>query len=200
MKLIIGLGNPGVKYSGTRHNIGRRLIEHIALKETRSFKKMKFSGAFIAELSWDGGPVLVAYLATYMNLSGGPVKALVDHYRMDSLKNLLIVVDDIALPFGRMRLRTDGSAGGHNGLASIEEALMSRDYARLRVGIGLRDEDNPKQSAGSNEPLHDYVLSVFSQGEEKIIPELLDRGVEACRQWARGPIEQAMNRVNSTFL
>ena len=200
MKLIIGLGNPGEEYSGTRHNIGRRLIEHIAAEEGRKFENKKSLKAFVAELPWDCEPVLIAYLASYMNLSGGPVKALIGHYKVKSLRDVLVVVDDVALPFGRMRLRLEGSSGGHNGLASIEASLMSRDYARLRIGIGLQDGENPKRSAGSDAPLHDYVLSVFDRKEEKTIPELLDRGGEACRQWAVEPSEKAMNKVNSTKL
>jgi len=200
MKLIIGLGNPGEEYSRTRHNIGRRLAEHIAAKEGRKFEHKKSLKSFVAEMPWDCEPVVVAYLASYMNLSGNPVKALVGHYKIDSLKDLLVVVDDVALPFGRMRLRGDGSAGGHNGLFSIEEALSSRGYARLRIGIGLQDEENPRQSAGSGEPLHDYVLAVFSRAEEKKIPELLDLGREACRRWATEPLERAMHGVNSTVL
>lgn len=200
MKLIIGLGNPGEKYSGTRHNIGRRLIEHIAAKDERKFSHKKNLKAFVAEVPWDCEPILIAYITSYMNLSGGPVKALLEHYKISSFKDVLIVVDDVALPFGRMRLRGNGSTGGHNGLASIEEVLGSRDYARLRMGIGLKDAENSKQSAGSEEPLHDYVLAAFTCEEEKKMPELLDAGVKACHEWAVQPLEMAMHRVNSVVL
>jgi PTH1 family peptidyl-tRNA hydrolase len=200
MKLIVGLGNPGEEYTRTRHNIGRRLIESIAAKEGQSFANKKMFKAFVAELPWDCEPVRIAYLTSYMNLSGGPLKALAEYCKVTSLKDVLVVVDDIALPFGRMRLRADGSTGGHNGLASIEGALASRDYARLRIGIGLKDEENPRQSAGPGKPLHDYVLSAFTREEEERIPELLERGMEACRQWAVEPFEKAMHWVNSTVL
>ena len=200
MKLIVGLGNPGTSYAGTRHNIGRRLIEHIAAREGGSFARKPSLRACAAEVSWDCEPVVIAYPESYMNISGGPVKLLAEHFGVRDYKNLLIVVDDIALPFGRFRLRGDGSPGGHNGLASIEDTLRSAAYARLRVGIGVRREDDPNRSAGADEPLRNYVLAAFSRAEEKEIPGLLEQGAEACRRWAVEPFAKAAHWVNSTKL
>lgn len=200
MKLIIGLGNPGGEYSNTRHNIGRRLVEFIAAKNGLKFRREKKLHAFIAELTSERELVLIAYPDCYMNVSGISVKAIFDHCRPGSLQNVLVAVDDVALPFGRMRLRAGGSAGGHNGLLSVEEAFDSRDYPRLRIGIGVRHGDDPNKSVGAGEPLHDYVLAPFSRDEERMIPELLERGSGYCRDWVLEPFEKAMGKVNSTKL
>ncbi|OQA57748.1 MAG: Peptidyl-tRNA hydrolase [Candidatus Omnitrophica bacterium ADurb.Bin277] len=200
MKIIVGLGNPGERYVKTRHNIGRRLIEYIASEEDRKFARKKFLNAHTAEVSWGREIVMVACLESYMNLSGGPVKALTDHFKITGLKDLLIVVDDVALPFGRMRLRGGGSTGGHNGLASVETVLGSSEYPRLRLGIGAPDRENPKISIGVNEPLQDYVLSPFNRDEEKKMDSFLELGAEACRKWATEPFERTVQWVNSTNL
>ncbi len=200
MKLIIGLGNPGQEYKKTRHNVGRRLVEFLAEKEGREFRRLKLLKAHVAEMSWEGAPsVVVAYVETYMNLSGERVRPLFDHYEVSDLQDLLIVVDDIALPFGKMRLRAGGSAGGHNGLVSIERAFQSVEYPRLRLGIGMQHEKYPERSAGTGayEPMRDYVLSEFSLAEEKDMTTLLERGSESCRRWVRGPFEKAVQWVNS---
>jgi len=134
-----------------------------------------------------------------MNLSGERVRPLFDHYEVSDLQDLLIVVDDVALPFGKMRLRAGGSAGGHNGLVSIEDAFQSAEYPRLRFGIGMQHEDHPERSAGTGlyEPMRDYVLSEFSLAEEKGMTTLLERGAESCRRWVREPFEKAVQWVNS---
>lgn len=197
MKLILGLGNPGAEYIRTRHNIGRRLIEAIALKEKVSLASKKSLKAVVAPVIWSGETVYLAHPLTYMNLSGTSAGALVAHFGIKSLQDILIVVDDIALPFGRFRLRGEGSSGGHNGLASIEETFGSRGYPRLRIGIGLRDSRDPSKSAGSGELLRDYVLSTFDSDEEKRMGKLLEKGAEACRLWALGSLAEGMTRVNS---
>lgn len=200
MKLIIGLGNPGREYKKTRHNMGRRLAEFLAEKEGHKFRRLKSLEAHVAEMSWENAPsVVVAYVETYMNLSGKRIRPLFDHYEVSDLQDLLIVVDDIALPFGKMRLRAGGSAGGHNGLASIEEAFQSAEYPRLRLGIGIQHEEHPERSAGTGtyEPMRDYVLSEFSSAEEKDMTAFLERGAESCQRWASGPFEKAVQWVNS---
>ena len=191
MKLIVGLGNPGDEYSRTRHNIGRRLIEFIARAEKVKFSTKKSQKAALASTSWGGEAVHLAYPLTYMNLSGEAIAALVKYWKVEASKDLLIVVDDVALPFGKFRLRGEGSSGGHNGLASIEEHLGSREYPRLRIGIGA------SESGKSNEPLRDYVLSPFAAAEEKKMKALLEGGMEACRIWVGEPAAKAMNRVNA---
>lgn len=197
MKLILGLGNPGAEYTRTRHNIGRRLIEAIAAKEKISLASKRPLKAALAPAVWSGETVYLAYPLTYMNLSGGPAKALFAHLRIPSLKDILIVVDDIALPFGKFRLRGEGSSGGHNGLASIDESFGSSDYPRLRIGIGPREGQVRSQSSEADDWLRDYVLSTFDTGEEKEMGPLLEKGVEACRFWALEPLAASMNRINA---
>ena len=160
-------------------------------------KKMKAS---LASVLWEGKEVQLAYMATYMNVSGEPVSLLVDHFEIKSLADILIVVDDVALPFGKFRLRGEGSTGGHNGLVSIEERLGTPAYPRLRIGIGIPDQEHPSRSAGSGEPLKDYVLSAFDTKEENHMDQLFSNGMEACRAWALDPLAAAMNRINTMEL
>ncbi|MFA5167921.1 MAG: aminoacyl-tRNA hydrolase [Candidatus Omnitrophota bacterium] len=200
MKLIVGLGNPGDEYAGTRHNIGRRLMEFIAGEEKVKFALKKSQKAAIASVSWNGEALHLAYPLTYMNLSGEAIAAIVKHWKIAVDKDLLVVVDDVALSFGKFRLRSNGSSGGHKGLASIEEHLGSREYPRLRIGIGLREDKTTAKPAGSDEPLRDYVLSAFNIAEEKKMKELLEKGMEACRAWAVEPLPKAMSRVNAVAL
>jgi PTH1 family peptidyl-tRNA hydrolase len=197
MKLIVGLGNPGDEYARTRHNIGRRLVEFIAGEEKARFVSKKSQKAAMASVSWNGEPLHLVHLLTYMNLSGEAVAALVKYWKVAIVKDLLIVVDDVALPFGKFRLRGAGSSGGHNGLASIEEHLGSREYTRLRIGIGPHENKTATKPAGSGESLRDYVLSAFNAAEEKKMKELLGKGAEACRAWAGEPLAKAMSRVNA---
>jgi PTH1 family peptidyl-tRNA hydrolase len=132
-----------------------------------------------------------------MNLSGEPVALLVKYFKIESTQDLLIVVDDVALPFGKFRLRGEGSSGGHNGLVSIEEHLGSREYPRLRIGIGVSWEEGVSGPARIDGPLRDYVLSSFESREEKQMKKNLKCGMDACRAWVLGPLTKAMNRVNS---
>ncbi|HNX68168.1 MAG TPA: aminoacyl-tRNA hydrolase [Candidatus Omnitrophota bacterium] len=199
MKLIVGLGNPGEEYSGTRHNIGRRLVEFIAAKESVSFSSKKSLKASVASCSWDGQNIQLVYPLTYMNLSGEAVAKLSAYFKVP-YRDILIIVDDVALPFGRLRLRGEGSSGGHNGLGSIEEHLGSREYSRLRMGIGIRDEKVPEGGAEAAGPLREYVLSRFSSTEEKKMGKLLEKAEEACRSWALEPLAKAMSHVNGADL
>jgi PTH1 family peptidyl-tRNA hydrolase len=200
MKLIVGLGNPGEEYARTRHNIGRRLMGFIAGEEKVKFALKKSQKAALASVSWNGETFHLAHPLTYMNLSGEAVAALVKYWKIAANKDLLIVVDDIALPFGKFRLRGEGSSGGHHGLASIEEHLGSREYPRLRIGIGPRGNKTETEFADSVGPLRDYVLSAFTAAEEKKMKELLGKGMEACRAWISEPLTRAMNRVNAAAL
>lgn len=197
MKLIVGLGNPGDEYARTRHNIGRRLMEFIAGEEKVKFSFKKSQKASVTSISWNGETLHLAYPETYMNLSGEAIAALIKYWKVAPDKDLLIVVDDIALPFGKFRLRGDGSSGGHNGLASIEEYLGGRAYPRLRIGIGSHED---KTSAGPDGSLRDYVLSSFHAAEEKKMKELLGKGMAACRAWVEKPLAKAMNQVNTAVL
>ena len=196
MKLIVGLGKPGDAYAPTRHNIGRRLVEFIASKEKAQFTSKKNQRAALASVLWDAETVYLTHPLTYMNLSGDAVAALVKYRNIDTARDLLIVVDDVALPFGKFRMRGEGSAGGHNGLASIETCLGTRNYPRLRIGIGALAE-GINVSGPPEEPLRDYVLSPFKSSEEKRMKELLECGEEACRAWAQEPLSKVMSRVNA---
>ena len=200
MKLIVGLGNPGDEYARTRHNIGRRLMEFIVEVEKVKFASKKSQKAALASVSWNGEPLYLAHPLTYMNLSGEAIASLVKYWKIEANKDLLVVVDDVALPFGKFRLRGEGSSGGHNGLASIEEHLGSRGYPRLRIGIGSRENKAVAGPAKSDESLRDYVLSAFNIAEEKKMKELLGKGLEACRAWVAEPLTKVMNRVNAAEL
>ncbi len=200
MKLIVGLGNPGDEYARTRHNIGRRLMEFIAREEQVKFAFKKSQKAAVTSVSWNGETVHLAHSLNYVNLSGETIALLVRYWKITASQNFLIVVDDVALPFGKFRLRGEGSSGGHNGLASIEEHLGSREYPRLRIGIGPQGNKMEARPAGPDELLRDYVLSAFTAAEEKKMKELLGKGMEACRAWVSEPLARAMNRVNAAVL
>lgn len=192
MKLIVGLGNPGSQYAKTRHNIGRRLIEEFAKTHKTRWKTGKRLHAEWIEVSYEGVPFIAATLDSFMNESGRIVRLLVEHFGVNFKTDLLVVMDDAALPFGRLRLRGSGQDGGHRGLKSIEEVLASKAYARLRIGIAP-----PKPLS---EPLEQYVLRPFKAEEEKRLPEIFDRVLESCLLWGVGPIEKAMNYANKPLL
>ena len=188
MKLIVGLGNPGPQYTYTRHNIGRRVVEAFVPKTGNPWKTNRTLRARFVEWVRAGVPVVVATPDSFMNESGESVRRLADHFAIDFKTDLLVVVDDAALPFGRLRLRPDGQYGGHRGLQSIEETLQSRIYARLRVGIA--------PSVPLREPLEKYVLAPFPPQEEKALPKIIERSVETCSLWILGPVEKAMDFAN----
>lgn len=192
MRLIVGLGNPGAQYSRTRHNVGRSLVEFVGRHHALSFTKKKSLSASLATFEWEGQALTLAYPETFMNLSGKAVGALVRYLGLDPHKDLLIAVDDAALPFGILRLRARGSDGGHNGLRSIQSAIGSSEFARLRMGIGPK----AAQTGNTAEPLEDYVLSPFSPKEKRLLKDFLEKGVEACRLWFSQPIASAMSVIN----
>lgn len=187
MKLIVGLGNPGAKYTKTRHNLGRRLVEFMASRHHLSFSKKKSLEASLISFEIEEIPITLAYPETFMNLSGKAVAALVQHLNIHPSNDLLVAVDDLALPLGRLRLRAQGTDGGHNGLKSVEEALGTSDYPRLRLGIGSRAPVSDAEA---------YVLSPFEGAEEKSLGAILRRSQEACLLWLRRSISAAMNVVN----
>ena len=189
MKLIIGLGNPGKKYSATRHNAGRLLVEKIASFHRKELKSQASLNSVTASLVWDGEQTVLAYPETFMNHSGEAVRSLVDFYKTDPSKDLLIIVDDTALSVGVLRLRASGSDGGHNGLKSIQQLLGGENYPRLRIGINA-----PKQ----HETLEEYVLQPFDSGERLLLEQALEKGMDACRLWLTQPVERAMNVVNAS--
>jgi PTH1 family peptidyl-tRNA hydrolase len=183
----VGLGNPGPEYEDTRHNAGFRLADRLVTRwQLPQFRR----GDRVRETqgTWQSAPVRVLKPQTYMNRSGAaiaPLRALPD---FDPSQHLLILVDDVALPIGRFRLRGAGSAGGHNGLKSIEGVLQRQDYARLRIGVG--------PTPTGLDDLADYVLDEFSPEERETLTQLLDPMSEAVEVWLQDGIEVAMNRFN----
>ncbi len=195
MKLIVGLGNPGSQYERTRHNVGFMAIDLFAQKHgAMNFRVAHES--FLADVLFAGEKILLLKPQTYMNLSGRPIASVMSFYKL-SLTDLLVVVDDIALPVGTIRLRPSGYAGGHNGLKDIEAAMggfadaigkKDIDYARLRIGI-----DPPGRV-----PQKDYVLTAFSGEQKPLLEQSLKQSVEAMETWCKEGIVTAMNRFNAS--
>lgn len=170
--LVVGLGNPGSAYEGTRHNVGFQVVKMWAAKQDLSFRAAAHLSAELAQGKVGEMKVLLLLPMTYMNSSGEAVRLCVDYFKV-SLEDLLIVCDDIALPLEEMRLRLEGSAGGHNGLKSIEAHLGTQKYPRLRIGIGDRAEGD----------LSDHVLGRFTEQESRLLPEIFTRAVEVLDMW-----------------
>jgi peptidyl-tRNA hydrolase, PTH1 family len=183
----VGLGNPGPEYVETRHNAGFRLADHLAARwKLGEFRRG--DRARMAEGDWDSYRVRLLKPLTYMNRSGAvlaPLRALPD---FDPSRDLLVLVDDVALPLGRFRLRGAGSAGGHNGLKSVEGALQRQDYARLRIGVGPPPPDL--------DDLAEFVLAEFEPEERETLGQLLEPMSEAVECWLVEGIEKAMSRFN----
>jgi PTH1 family peptidyl-tRNA hydrolase len=185
--IIVGLGNPGKAYERTRHNVGFEAVDKFALKHGLEFRKqLKFKGS-VAEGKIGEDPVILLKPLTFMNLSGEAVALLVHYFQID-LSRLMIVTDDVALPLGQLRIRINSGPGGHNGLKSVEECLQTNRYPRLRIGVGDREEGD----------LADHVLSRFSLEEEKLIPGVLERVVQALEIWLDKGLTSAMNIANSS--
>ena len=189
MKVILGLGNPGPEYERTRHNVGWWVVDHLA--DVWRFEGWKRDGdSRVCAGSVDGQRVRLAKPQTYMNLSGGALRPYLRRDGFSYMKDLLVIVDEVALPVGSFRIRAGGSAGGHNGLKSIEGALGSQEYARLRIGVGPQD---PARRRGD---LADYVLSAFGKAEEKEVRALLPTLTELVEVWLSDGAHKAMNRFN----
>ncbi len=186
---MIGLGNPGARYDATRHNVGWWLVD--LLKRCWSATPFQEEDLWLrsrAELSEVGEVWLIKPL-TYMNRSGIAVRALLENVPLDLEHDMLIAVDDVALEPGRPRFRARGSAGSHNGLQSIEDVLGTREYARLRIGVGAPPD---------GVELADWVLSEFDDPkDEDAVLEVLPRLTEGVELWAREGVEAAMNRFNA---
>ena len=185
---MVGLGNPGPNYAGTRHNAGFILADAVADQwHFPPFQRPWLRRARVCEGAVGIERVTVVKPQTYMNRSGTALGPLVKDPTFDSSTDLLVLVDEVALPLGTFRLRARGSAGGHNGLKSIAGRLQSEDYARLRIGVGPRPEEGDQS---------DFLLSDFEDAERKVIDELLPIMTEAVECWVRDGIETAMNRFN----
>lgn len=185
MKLVVGLGNPGGQYAGTRHNIGWMVLDRLADRAGWTGRGRDRDAASSVRGRHAGLDLVLAKPLTYMNDSGLAVRKLLARERAP-LADLLVVADDFALPFGRLRFREGGGAGGHNGLRSIVEELGTEKFSRLRVGIG-----EPTRDAV------DHVLSRFGPEEQLRLDELLDASADAVEAWAREGTNKAANRFNA---
>lgn len=187
MKLIVGLGNPGREYAGSRHNVGWMIVDAFAQKFRIDINKHE-KDALTGSGRVAGGSVMVAKPLTYMNLSGDAVKLLTDAY-LESLQDLIIVYDEVDLPLGKIRIRERGSSGTHNGMRSVVASLASESFPRLRCGVRGANY----AEAGR---LRDYVLDDFEDSELPIVNRSIERSVDALLLFARGDLKRAMNTFN----
>ena len=186
MKVIVGLGNPGKEYEHTRHNVGWWVVDHLA--DVWHFDGWRKDGeARVASGTVGNAKVRLVKPLTYMNLSGGVLRPYLRRPFWSAATDLMIVVDEVALPLGSYRFRAKGSAGGHNGLKSIEAAVRSQEYSRLRIGIA---PDDPSRRGA----LADYVLDQFGKREAAVVRSLLPTLTEALELWIRDGIVPVMNK------
>src|SRR3954468_5695146 len=190
MKVIVGLGNPGREYAATRHNVGWWLIDHLA--DVWHFDGWKKDGESVASNGVVAGQkVRLLKPQTYMNLSGQALKNYVRRPFWSPAKDLLVVVDEVQIPVGRFRIRARGSAGGHNGLKSVEAALGTQEYPRLRIGVGPSEERK-----GIYPNLADFVLAPFARDERDDVLSLMPDLVATIETWLKDGAEKAMNLHN----
>jgi len=185
MKVIVGLGNPGKKYDGTRHNVGFAVVDLLA----RGARIQNFQSRFqaqVAEFFEEAEKILLVKPETFMNLSGRCVRQVMDFYQVPT-PDLLVVCDDINLPLGKLRFRGRGTHGGHNGLRDIQGHLGSTEYSRLRIGV-----DAPPEEGAI-----DHVLGRFRPSERPVIEDAVSLAAEASLYWARHGIDKAMNQYNA---
>ena len=186
--LIVGLGNPGKEYEKTRHNCGFRALDVLAQKLSCKVDKSKFQGLY-GQITYNGTKVLLLKPLTYMNLSGRSVLQLSAYFHIPP-QRIIVLFDDISLEPGRLRIRADGSAGGHNGIKSIISELGSQDFPRVKIGVG--GKAHPEQD------LADHVLSGFTANEEKALASALDRAAEAALCIIEKGVPEAANRYNGS--
>lgn len=185
MKLIIGLGNIGDKYAFTRHNAGFMVVDKWAIENNLSFKQENKLKCFMTKFRLGDDDIILAKPTTFMNLSGEAVRALIDYYKID-VKDILIIYDDIALDIGKIRFRGNGSDGGHNGIKSIIKHLGTKDFARLKIGIGPQP----------NIPSENYVLQNFSKEQLIDLKTVLVTTMEAIEFYFKNNLEKSQNKYN----
>ena len=185
--LLVGLGNPGEAYVNTRHNLGFRVIECLANKHGCDFRRAKSLYSLVAQGRVLGKKVLFLKPETYMNSSGEAVRACMSYYGV-SIAQICVICDDVYLPLGKMRMRTAGGDGGHNGLKSVSTHLGTQEYSRLRAGVGGPEE----------RLLADYVLAPFREEEKQEILSLLQRACDALECWIGEGILAAMQKANAS--
>ena len=186
MKLVVGLGNPGAKYRGTRHNVGFMTMDEVAYQEKFDFDKALFDAVF-AQVQMGGEKVIFMKPLTFMNLSGEAIRPLMNYFKI-GIEDLLIVYDDMDLPVGKIRLRQKGSAGGHNGMKSIISCLGTSEFNRIKVGVG-----RPKEGR----TVVGHVLNRFEKEEEEDIIFAVQKSVDAIRSWIdTDDFVKTMNQFN----
>ncbi len=191
LQLLVGLGNPGDRYAGTRHNVGFMALERLASGASASFQNQNRLHGLMAEVGSGSSRLRLLMPQTFMNDSGRSIRAALDWYRLDP-SQLLVIVDDMDLPLGRLRLRAEGSAGGHNGLRSTIQHLGRQDFPRLRIGIGAPAAD----PVARRERTVGHVLGRFSPAERPVLEAVLDEVVAGIDLIRRQGIERAGNRLN----
>jgi peptidyl-tRNA hydrolase, PTH1 family len=188
MKFIVGLGNPGSKYNGTRHNVGFNVIDRLARQLAPGEPATSKFDAVVIETRYNNEKVLLMKPQKFMNRSGQPIQQALSFYKADQLTDLLVIVDDIHLPCGTLRFRKSGSTGGHNGISDISNHLDGGDWSRLRIGV-----DEPGII-----PQADYVLGKFTPEQEEFVEPALSKAVNATTTWIEEGIDEAMNQFNET--
>lgn len=186
--LIVGLGNPGREYEKTRHNCGYRALDILASKLNCKVDKSKFQGLY-GQVNYQGQKLLLLKPLTYMNLSGRSVLQLSSYFHIPP-QRIIVLFDDISLEPGRLRIRADGSAGGHNGIKSIISEIGSQDFPRVKIGVGAK--------AYPEQDLADWVLSTFSASEEKALSSALERAADAALCIIDKGVPEAANRFNGS--
>jgi len=184
----VGLGNPGREYEKTRHNAGFRAIDLLAEKLGCKIDRLKFQGLY-CQTNYGGGKLFLLKPQTYMNLSGRSVLQLSAYFNIPP-QNIIVLFDDISLPPGRLRIRSDGSAGGHNGIKSIIAEIGTQDFPRVKIGVGGK--------AHPDQDLADHVLSGFSASEEKALVSALERAADAALTVIDKGVPEAANRFNGS--
>jgi PTH1 family peptidyl-tRNA hydrolase len=187
MKLIVGLGNPGKIYEQTRHNIGSRVVKALGASHKVVLKKGLFGSSLSARVRIKSVECLLAVPLSYMNLSGGPVKSLLKKHKI-ALEDLIVVHDELDLEAGKLKLKSGGSSGGHNGLESVIGVLGTQEFNRLRVGIA-----RPENKLAD---ISKYVLSAFKKSELAQIEEAIDKACQALELWVEAGPAQTMNIIN----
>ncbi|RPI90719.1 MAG: aminoacyl-tRNA hydrolase [Chloroflexi bacterium] len=186
--LLIGLGNPGREYRDNRHNVGFMFIDQLIVRLNARGMKVQ-SKAIVTTATYEDRKLILAKPQTYMNLSGQSIQGLVHFYKLP-VENMLVAYDELDLPFGTIRLRPGGGAGGQKGFASAIESLGTKDVVRLRIGIG--------RPAGRMDPAA-YVLQNFSRDEMKVLPEIVDRAADAALTFVVDGLNKAMNKYNGSI-
>ena len=186
LKVVVGLGNPGAKYEGTRHNVGFDVLNLLSQKLSAPMPKAKYDGQ-LTTATYAGNKILLVWPLTYMNQSGRCVSAVAQFYKINVEQDLMVVCDDLSLPLGKIRIRAKGSAGGQKGLNDILRATGSQSVARTRIGI---DQPPPQWDTA------DYVLGRFRENEKEVVTETISRACDAILDWCSHDLAHCMNRYN----